>query len=101
MAMRIDFRIAEDRRYPIFKSLRDEVFQPFCFLMHFVPGVLQHVVKKQFQQMVVPHQFPRPPFASCGEPNTPVFFIQNQRRALRRERQRPVGSFGAGLRRPI
>ena len=85
MPVRIDFRIAEDRRDPIFKSLRDEVFQPFCFLVHFVPGVLQNVVKKQFQQTVVPDQFPRPPFASRSEPDASVFFIQNQGRALRRE----------------
>ena len=54
MHVRIDFWIAEDRRDPIFKSLRDEVFKPFCFLVHFVPGVLQNVMKKQFQQTVVP-----------------------------------------------
>ena len=84
MPVRVDFRIAEDRRNPIFESLRDEVFQSFCFLVHFVPGVLQNVVKKQFQQTVVPDQFPRPPFASRSEPDTSVFFIQNQGRALRR-----------------
>lgn len=83
--MRIDFRIAEDRRDPIFKSLGDEVFKPFCFLVHFVPGVFQNVVEKQFQQAVMPDQFPRSPFASRSEPDTPVFFIQNQGRALRRE----------------
>ena len=85
MAMRIDFRIAENRRDPIFKSLRDEVFQPFCFLVHFVPGVLQNVVKKQFQQTMVPDQFPGPPFAGRSEPDTSVLFIQNQGRALRCE----------------
>lgn len=77
MPMRIDFRIAKDRRHPIFKSLRDEVFKPFCFLVNFVPRVLQNVVKKQFQQSVMSDQFPRPPFASRGEPDASVFFIQN------------------------
>ena len=85
MSMRIDFRIAENRGNPIFKSLRDEVFQPFCFLVHFVPGVLQNVVQKQFQQAVMPDQFPRPPFAGGSEPDTSVLFIQNQGRPLRRE----------------
>ena len=85
MPVRIEFRIAENRRDPIFKSLRDEVFEPFCFLVHFVPGVLQNVVQKQFEQTMVPDQFPGPPFARRSEPNTSVFFIQNQGRALRRE----------------
>ena len=85
MPVRIDFRIAQNRGDSIFKSLRDEVFQPFCFLVHFVPGVLQNVVKKQFQQAVVPDQFPRPPFAGRREPDTSMLFIQNQGRALRRQ----------------
>ena len=85
MPVGVDFGIAEDCRNPILKPFRDEVFQPFCFLVHFVPGVLQNIVKKQFQQTVVPDQFPRPPFASRTEPDTSVFFIQNQDRALRRE----------------
>jgi hypothetical protein len=75
MPVRVDFRIAEDRRDPIFKSLRDKMFKPFCFFMHFVPRVLQNVMKKQFQQTMMPDQFPRPPFASRAEPDTPVFFI--------------------------
>ena len=75
MPVRIDLRIAEDRRDPIFKSFRDEVLQPFCLFMHFIPRVLQNVVKKQFQQTMVPDQFPRPPFASRSEPDTSVFFI--------------------------
>ena len=37
MPVRVDFRIAENRRNPIFKTLRDDVFQAVRFLMHFVP----------------------------------------------------------------
>jgi hypothetical protein len=70
MPMRIYFRIAEDGRDPIFKSFRDEMFEAFRFLVHFVPGVLQNVVEKQFQQTVMPDQFPRPPLARRAEPNT-------------------------------
>jgi hypothetical protein len=42
MPVRIDFRIAEDRRDPIFKSLRDKMFKPFCFFMHFIPCPSRH-----------------------------------------------------------
>jgi hypothetical protein len=73
--MRIDFGIAEDRRNPIFKSLRDEVLKPFCFLVHFVPGILQDVVKESFQQAMVSDQFPRPPFAGRAQSDASVFFI--------------------------
>lgn len=73
--MRIDLGIAEDCRDPIFKPFGDEVLEPFGLFMHLVPGVLQHVMKKQFQQTVVPNQFPRPPSAGRSEPDSAVFFI--------------------------
>lgn len=85
MPMRIDLRIAEDCRDAIFKSFGDEVLQPFCLFMHLVPGVLQHVMQKQFQQTVVPDQLPRPAFAGRSEPDTVMFFIQNQGRMMRCE----------------
>ena len=80
--MRIDFRIAEDRRNAIFESLRDEVLQALRFLVHFVPGVLQNVVKKSFQQTMVPDQLPSPPFAGRAKPDASVFFIEHQGGAL-------------------
>ena len=81
--VRVDFRVAENGGDPIFKPLRDDVLQPLCLLVHFVPGILQDIVKKQFEQAVMSHQFPRPSFPSGTEPNTPVLFIQDQGRLLR------------------
>src|SRR5271165_2983635 len=52
------FGVAENRRYPIFKPLRNEMFQPLRFLMHLVPGVFQDIVQKQLQQAVMPHNLP-------------------------------------------
>ena len=77
MPMRIDLRIAENRGNSIFKPLRDEVLQPLRFFMHFVPGVLQNVVKKQLQQTVMSDQFPRPAFAGRAEPDASVLLIEH------------------------
>ena len=85
MPVRVDLRITENRRNPVFKPLRNEVFQAFGFVVHLVPGVLQHVMKKQFKQPVTPDQFPCPAFASGGQPDAPVFLVANQDRALRRK----------------
>lgn len=75
MSMWVDLRIAENSRHSIFKSFRNKVLKPLGFLMHFVPGILQNIVKKQFQQAVMPDQFPRSPFARGSEPGAPMFFI--------------------------
>src|SRR5580658_6157114 len=53
--------------------------------MHFVPGVLENVVQKELQETMVPDQLPGPPFAGRGEADALVFFIEHQRRTLRRE----------------
>lgn len=83
--MRIDLRITQNRRDTIFKPLRDEVFEPVCFLVYFVPGVFENVVEKQFQQTMMPDQFPRPPFSRRREPDTVVLFIQHKCRTLGRK----------------
>ena len=46
VAMRIDFRIAQDGRYAIFEALGDEVLQAFGFFVDFVPRILQNVVQE-------------------------------------------------------
>ena len=42
------------------------MLQPLCFLVHFVPGVLKHIMKKQFKEPVVPDEFPRPALSRRG-----------------------------------
>jgi hypothetical protein len=51
--------------------------------VHFVPGILQNVMQEEFQEAVMPHQFPRPPLPGGGEPDTPVLLIRNERGPLR------------------
>ena len=99
--MWIDFRIAKDRRNAIFKSLRDEVFEPFRLFVHLIPGIFQHIVEKQFEQTVVPDQFPRPSFTCRSEPGTSMFFVQNQRRALRCELLKHSGHRGSANPKPF
>lgn len=83
--MRVYFRVAEYRRDAIFKTLGDEVLQALGLIVYLVPGVLQNIVKKQFEQPVVAHQFPRTTFSGCCELNTVVLLIHNQSRPLRSE----------------
>ena len=49
MPVRIDLRIAENRRDPIFKPLRDEVFQPFRLIVNFIPRVVEEIVEETLQ----------------------------------------------------
>ena len=58
MTVWIHFRIAKQRCHSVLETLGNEVLQSFGFLMHLIPGVLEHVVKEQFQQTMVPHEFP-------------------------------------------
>jgi len=81
--MRVDFGIAENGGYSIFKTLGDEVFQSLGLLVYFVPRILQNVMQEEFQETVMPHQFPRPPFPRRSKPDTPVLLVRNEGGPLR------------------
>ena len=85
MAMWIEFRVTQDRRHAIFETLGNEVLQTLGFLVNLIPGILQHIVEEQFEEAMMPHQLPGPPFACSSQPDTAMFFIQDQRRPLRRQ----------------
>jgi hypothetical protein len=46
MPMRIEFRIPEYGRDPLLKLLRNEVLQPLCLFMNFIPGILEDIMKE-------------------------------------------------------
>jgi len=56
------------------------VFQAFRLFMHLVPGILQDIVLKQFQQTVMSNEFPRPALPGGCKANAAVLFIQHQGR---------------------
>ena len=85
MPVWIDLRVSQDGCHTIFEPLGNEVFQALGFLVHFVPGVLQDVVQKQFEQSVMPDQLPCASFAGSREPHSVVFLVKNHGRALRRQ----------------
>lgn len=85
MSVRVDFRVAQDSGDAILKTLRDEVFQPLCLLVHLVPGVLQDIVKKEFEQSVMADEFPCAALSGCREPNAPVLLIHDESWPLRSE----------------
>ena len=75
VSVRIDLRVAENGGNAVFKTLRNKVLQSLCFLMHFIPGILQNVVKEQVKQAVMPHQFPAAALSGGREPNPSVLLI--------------------------
>ena len=83
--VRIDLGIAQNGRYPVFESLRNEMLQPLSFLVDFVPRVLKNIVQKQLEQPVMADQFPSPSLARGGQSNTVMLLVQNQRRPLQGE----------------
>lgn len=105
MAVRVDLRVAEDRRHAIFKPLGNKMLQAFCLLMHLVPGVFQDIVKEQFEQPVMAHQLPGAAFSCRREPDAPVLLIRDECRTLRgkplnhpRHRRRSYAQpFGEGI----
>ena len=47
--MRIDLRIAQDRRHPILEPLGNEVFQTLSLFMHLIPRVFQDIMQEQLE----------------------------------------------------
>ena len=85
MTMRVDLGISEDRRDAIFEAFRDEVLEPFGLLMHFIPGVLEYIMKKQFQETMMPHELPCPLLAGGCEACSSMFLILDESWALGRQ----------------
>jgi len=47
--MGINFRITKNGGNPVFESFGDEVLQPLCLIVHFIPGVLQNIMQEEFE----------------------------------------------------
>jgi hypothetical protein len=78
MPVRVDFGIAENGGDAIFKTLGNEVLQPLRFLVDFIPGVPQNIVKEQFEQAVMAYELPGAALSGGREPNAPVLLIHNE-----------------------
>ena len=85
MTVRVDLRISEDCRDAIFEPFRDEVLESFGLLMHFIPGVLEYIMKKQFQETMMPHELPCPLLAGGCEACSSMFLILDKGWALGRQ----------------
>ena len=57
MSMRIEFRVPEFGGDAFFESLRDEMFEALCLLMHFFYRVVEHLVKKGLDEPMVTQHF--------------------------------------------
>lgn len=79
MSVRIGFRIFQFRRYAVFQFLRDEVFEPFGFLMDLIPAVVEKIVKEAFEQPMVPNDLQSSFLTGCAQPRAVMFFIFNKR----------------------
>ena len=99
--VRVDFGVAENGGDPIFETLRDEVFQPLGLVMDLVPGILQNVMQEEFQEAVMPHQFPRPPFPRGRKPDTSVLLVRNECGPLRCESLKHSGHRGRSNFQPL
>ena len=53
MPVRICLGITEFGCDPILLPLRDEVLQPFCFVVDFVPRVIEEIMEEALQQTMV------------------------------------------------
>jgi hypothetical protein len=49
VAVRIERRVAQNRRHSILKPFGNEMLQAFCFLVYLVPRVFEDIVQKKFQ----------------------------------------------------
>jgi hypothetical protein len=55
--MGINIGIAQLGGNPVLQSLGNVVLQAFGFFVNFIPGVIQEVVKKSFQEPMMAHNF--------------------------------------------
>jgi hypothetical protein len=49
VAVWIDSRVAQDRRYAILESFRNKMLQTIGLFVHLVPRIVQDVVQEKFQ----------------------------------------------------
>ena len=55
MAMWVGSRMSQLRRNPLLKRFRDEVLQPFGFIVQLINGVIEDLKEKRFDQPMMPH----------------------------------------------
>lgn len=83
--MWIDLGVAQFRGNAIFKPLGNKVFEPFGFVVNFVPRISQHIVEESLQEPVVTKNFESPPVSRSRQENPMMFFIFDKERLLPRE----------------
>jgi hypothetical protein len=77
MAVRIDRRIAQNRRHAILESFGNKVLQTFGFVMHFIPGVFENIVQKEFQQPMMAHNFPAALLTRRRKPHSMMLLVKH------------------------
>lgn len=77
------------------------MLETFRFLVHLIPGILEDIVQKKFEQPVMAYDFPAATFAGRGEPHAAMLFVQHQRRLLRSELLKHPGDRSRTHRQPL
>ena len=51
------------------------MLETFRFLVHLIPGILEDIVQKKFEQPVMAYDFPAATFTRRGEPHAAMLLI--------------------------
>lgn len=82
--MGVGLRISQLGCDSVFQSFGDKVLQFFSLFVHFIPWEVEHVMKKAFQQPVVPQDFQCAMFSRLCQHRAMMLFIADKSRLQRR-----------------
>ncbi len=85
MPVRIGLRIAQFRGDAIFQTLRNEMFQPFRFLVDLVPRIVQEIVEEALQQTMMAKNLQRAHLSRRRQKHAMMLLVFHKRGLLRRE----------------
>ena len=80
--MRVGIRITQFRRDPVFKLLRDEMFQSFGLVVNLVPRIVEEIMEETLQQTMVAKNLQSAHLPVCCQTHTVVLFVFHKRRLL-------------------
>lgn len=81
----IDVRVAQFRGDAIFKPLGDKVFEPFGFVVNFVPRIFKEIVKEALQEPMMAKDFQSSPGSRSRQKHPMMLLVFNEGRLPRRE----------------
>lgn len=83
--MGVNVGISQLGGYPVLQALGNKMFQAFGFFVDFIPGIIQKIVKKSFQEPMMAHNFQRAMLPGRRQNHAVMLLIVNPGRFVARQ----------------